>query len=254
MKIAIVGGTESWQQAPFEDKEWKIWVIANQLPQYDQKRVDLIFEIHNDFSNRPEGYAEAIASHKFPMIVGEHYPVKADHIQVFDFEASAKLMDYGGKLNLTSTPAYMISHALTEYHLKGETVEEIGLFGIDMAVDDTEYFYEQPCVKEWMGLARGHGIKIFIPEGCPIGAPHYSEGITANSPEAFGPFSEENFLELATMHQEQIDAISEQRDALRYKMEAHGGAKQAYERMAKTARAATAGQEFKNLTQTVRIL
>lgn len=254
MKIALVGGAESWQQAPFDDKSYQIWVIANQLPQYDQKRVDLIFEIHNDFSNREPGYAERVAGFNFPLIVGEHFPIKGDHIKTFDFEASKKLMDYGGQLNLTCSMAYMISHAISEYHNKGEKVEEIAMFGIDLAVNDTEYFYEQPCVKEWMGLARGYGIKITLPDGCPLGAPNYAEGITSNHPEGLGPYTEKNFLELASIHQKMMDELEEKRSQLLTKMQNHSGAIQNLKMLARTARATDGGQVIKTLTQTVRII
>lgn len=251
MKIAIVGGTESNALAPFDDKSWQIWIIGNQAQAYNGKRVSKIFEIHNDLSNRPPNYAQWLVDFNIPMIVGEEFPVKADHVQVFDFEASRKMMDYGGKLNLTSTPAYMISHALSEY---GDEVEEIGMWGVDMAVDDTEYFYEQPCVKEWMGYARAKGVKITLPEGCPIGAPKYNEGITGNKPKGIEPFTEDEFGKLAKMHNDSIAKLNQEIQERNNLIQAHGGAAQAYERMASTARAVAAGQDIGTLSQTVRVL
>ena len=49
-KIALLGGTETWKQAPFDDPEWEIWCLGNQLSLHQSyyQKIDLLFEIHND--------------------------------------------------------------------------------------------------------------------------------------------------------------------------------------------------------------
>ena len=246
-KIAIVGGSESWKQAPFDNKEWEIWVLGNQVQQFDHKRVDIIFEIHNDFSNRPDGYAKWLSDLNFPMVVGEGFGVEREGIEVFDFETARKMMD--GDF-LTSTPAYMTAYAL----YSRPDLEEISYWGIDMAVDDQEYFYEQPCMQRWLGYLKAKGIKITLPVGCPLGEPEYMEGVTANSPEPKHPYSEQDFLEIAKVHQDKMDEITREMAALENKRIGHDGARQAYTRLAKVGRATDAGQGFESLLQTLRVL
>jgi len=244
-KIAIVGGTESWEEAPFDDHQWEIWVLGNQVQMFDHKRIDMIFEIHNDFSNRESNYAEWLASLEFPMVVGEEYPIEGELIEKFDF---AKAREMIGGNNLTSTPAYMIAYA----HYARPDLEEIGFWGVDMAVDDTEYFYEQPCVKEWIGYSRGKGVKIFIPPGCPLGEPGYMEGVTGNKPEGKPPYTEQDFLAVAKRHADSIEKLQAQINEIQVRIHTHDGARQVYDKLAQVGRATDAGQEFGDLTQALR--
>jgi len=246
-RIAIVGGAKSWVNAPFDNKEWEIWVIGNQVNQYDNKRVDLIFEIHNDFSNRPEGYSHWLTSFEFNMVVGEGFPHESDLIETFDFKKANEMM--GGD-HLTSTPSYMTAYAL----YSRPDVEEIGYWGVDMAVDDQEYFYEQPSLQRWIGFCRGRDITVTLPEGCPLGPPDYMEGVTANKPEPQPPYSEKDFLDLANEHKVCYDRCVKQIGELELNKAQHNGAKQIYEKLAQVGRATDAGQHFGSLLQTLRTL
>jgi len=246
-KVAIVGGAESWEQAPFDDKSWEIWVLGNQVQQYDHKRIDLIFEIHNDFSNRQDGYPEWLANHKFPMVVGEKYPVDNEFTEVFSFDKARELMkgDY-----LTSTPAYMTAYAL----YSRPDIEEIGYWGCDMGVDNREYFYEQPVMQRWIGFCTAKGIKVTLPEGCPLGEPSYMEGVTANAPEPNHPFSEGDFMDMVMRHKEKQQQCTEDMKVLEIKHAQHDAAIQVYTKLAQVGRAVDGGQEFGKLTQTLRTM
>lgn len=254
MKIALLGGTNTWRQAPFSDPEWKIWVLGNQFSWHveHKEKIDLIFEIHNDLSNRPSDYPQNLASYKIPMIVGTEFPVREDHVSVFEFELARKLL--GGDY-LTSTPAYMMAMCclLRLGMIPGDKVTDIALYGIDMSVDDTEYFYEQPVMKEWIGFAKGIGIKIHMPKGCPLGRPNYIEGVTGNSNEGVAPFRVCDFQELIDLHNSKMEEKRQEIAKLNNDLQAHGGAVQAYERMLKVARARWGGQEI-IMKDTVRIL
>ena len=83
MKVAIVGGSPSSQMlAPFNDEEWQIWVLGNQLKDYEGKRVTRVFEIHDDLSDKDPNYPDWLNEQGYPMIVGEngvegkYYPEK----------------------------------------------------------------------------------------------------------------------------------------------------------------------------------
>jgi hypothetical protein len=242
MKIAIVCGSPASELlAPFDDGEWEIWALGNRINRYP--RVTRIFEIHDDLSEHGDAqkYAEFLAGLNIPMTVGEKFPVKAPHIEAFDFEQSKQLY---GSVYLTSSTAYMISKAISE----GAT--EIGLYGVDMAVDSHEYFWQRPCLEAWIGFAKAKGIKITIPPVSPVGRCDYVEGMGCGGKPDFSlpPFTQAEFLSLAAIHTEKIAAIKRQIDILRADLNTHDGCRQAYERLAKVARAVEAGNDIKNLT------
>jgi hypothetical protein len=62
------------------------------------------------------------------------------------------------RLYLTSTSAYMLALALYE-HLNGDTVDEMHMAGIEMAVG-TEYSLQKPCVEYWLGRLKGAGVDV----------------------------------------------------------------------------------------------
>lgn len=262
-KVALIGGTETYKQAPYDDPSWEKWCLGNQFSQHvhHKESIHRIYEIHNDLEDQQilackrkgeeppadiagwaRGYAGALESYQIPLVVGEQFPVKADHIKVFDFDSAAKLL--GGHY-LTSTPAYMMADCcLAKLGMVEEPpVTDIALYGIDMSTDDTEYFYEQPVMKEWIGFAKGIGIRIHLPKGCPLGAPNYIEGVTANSNEGQAPFRVADFQQIRDIHAESIRGIDAEIAALTLKKAGHDGARQVYERLMTVARAHWGGQQ-----------
>lgn len=248
-RIAIVCGAPSSEHlAPFADPEWEIWVLGNRLDRHKGRRVTRIFEIHDDLSEHgnAQAYAEWLVSHQIPMVVGEGFPVTAAHVQTFPFAAAEALY---GSLYLTSSTAYMMALAL----LEGAT--EIGVYGSDMSVDDFEYFWQRPCLEAWIGFAKGRGVRVTIPDVSPVGKSSHKEGVKSGGKPQFGkpPFTAEGFLAVAAMHGQKMDEKVAQIRNLEGAIQVHGGAKQAYERLAKVARAVEAGQDIASLTDTVRI-
>lgn len=238
MKICLVGGSPNWVNAPF-DSDFQIWVHGNQLDRFEGKRVDRIFEIHDDLSEHDDHYPEWISGFNLPTIVGKKFPVKADHIKVFPFEEATKLI--GG--HLTSTPAYMMALAILE------SATEIQIHGVDMAVDDHEYFYQRPSMYAWIGYAKGLGIKVDVFEKSPLFHDSYVEGVDQGGKPDFKkePFTEEAFLLCKKTHQQKINEYNRQISQLETLIHTHNGCLQTYERLAKVARGVEAGQ---NLTLT----
>jgi len=250
MKIALVGGCPASEYlAPFDDREWEIWVHGNQFNRHENRRVSKIFEIHDDLSEHSEGYAQWIASKKIPMIVGRGFPIKAKHISVFPFDKANALMGE----HLTSTPAYMMALAI----LSGAT--EIGVYGVDMAVDDHEYFHQRPVMYAWIGYARGLGIKVTIPKESSLFTDSYVEGMNSR-PDETPPFTEEQFLGMAKIHADriasyegEIRAIDAKVRELQTFIHSHDGARQCYVRLAKISRAIGSGVEVDSLIDTALI-
>lgn len=239
--LAIVNGAPSSEMlAPFADPEWEIWVLGNRVNRYP--RFDRVFEIHDDLTEHgdPLAYAQVLVGLGVPMVVGEGFPVSAPHVQRFDFEASRALF---GQTYLTSSTVYMLSQALRE----GYT--HIRLFGVDMAVDDHEYFYQRPCLEAWLGFARGRGIDIDVHQTSPAFKSDYVEGMGRGGKPDFScaPFTSRSFEAVASKHRAQIEAANGQIAALTAKIHTHSGAIQAYERMMKVARAIEMGNKVGNI-------
>jgi len=243
--IAIVCGAPSSEMlAPFDDESWEIWVLGNRLDKHLGHRVTRIFEIHDDLSEHadPQAYAAWLAQHEIPMVVGEAFPLREKHIEVFPFEAARKLF---GRTYLTSSSAYMMAYAI----LQG--AEKIGVYGVDMAVDDNEYFWQRPCMEAWIGFAKGKGIDVRIHEKSPVLRSDFVEGRgTGGKPDfSMPPFTQAELLGMAKQHADMVEQIKAEIEQLTLKINAHDGARQAYERLAKVARAIEAGQRVTSLTE-----
>lgn len=235
LRIAIVGGApSSCGLAPFSDASWQIWGMA--FRKDCLQRFDALFEIHESRPYAPPGYEAGLMSLGCELVTGKNFP---DGPNVTRFPL-AEALELGP---MTSSAAYMIALAI----LRG--ADEIGIYGCDMAVDDEEYFYQRPGVEALIGYARGKGIKVTIPEVSPL-AKGKTYGVDF-APGKLGIFSESEFMKLAQMHQEKKRQIDAQIERLQAQWRTHDGSAQAYERMAKTARAVGAGQILNSLADTV---
>lgn len=232
-KLAIIGGSPSAKLAPYHDPEFECWGLGNQADRHP--RIHKLFEIHDNLSEHPEGYAQWLVDTGIPLVVGDKFPVKADHVEIYPEADVGKLL---GSEYLTSSPAYMLAYAI----LKG--YKDIWFYGIDMAVDDHEYFKQRPCFEAWCGYAKGLGIELHFPPNCPVMNSSYKEGRDWGN-EQKGGFTEAAFLEMARVHR---DKIAEYERLIH----THSGSAQTYERLAKIARAAEAGQVI-NLTDGIVI-
>ena len=223
MKVAIVGGSPSEKFAPFDDPEWEIWVHGNQYNRHINRRVTRIFEIHENLSEHDPRYAQWLSDRHIPLIVSDKFPIEKDHIKVFPKEANVLE-------KLTSTPSYMMALAIYE----GAT--HISIYGVDMGVDNHEYFKQRPGMYAWIGYAKGLGIKVSIAEGSSLFRDPYDEGKDWNNPK--GPFTEKSFLDMVDLHQKKVDEYT-------MLVHTHSGCVQSYKRLAKVARALEAGQDVK---------
>lgn len=238
-KVAIVGGAPSSKHlAPFNDPEWQIWGLAFRT--VDLPRFDALFEIHEKRDYVKESYYTWLHSLKQEVVAARGFPA-APNVTIFPFDKIPPEMG----LYLTSSIAYMMALAI----IRGAS--EIALYGCDMAVDDDEYFRQRPCLEQWIGYAKGKGIKVTIPAQSPIGKSSYVYGMEDHNKG--GPFTEEQFMGLAKQHQKAMDEIDAQMRQMQSIWKTHDGARQAFERMAKAARAVHAGMDIKSLDDTVLV-
>lgn len=136
-KVAVLGFTDSWKLAPFNDLSWEIWGL-NELYMFIP-RWDRWFEIHSrklyeSDKARVSDHIERLKQMTCPIYMHEHhddiptsvkYPL--DEIGKFFPNPNPDTKPY-----ITNTISAMIALAIYE------GFEEIGIFGVDMA-HDTEY-------------------------------------------------------------------------------------------------------------------
>jgi hypothetical protein len=165
-KVAILGFTDSFKQAPFGDPTWEIWGL-NELYMLIP-RWSRWFEIHSRDvyeadKKRTSDHIYALRAMTVPVYMHQHY----DDIPMsvpYPLQAIAQAFPNpgaGGRPYLTNSIAYMLALAIAE------GFQEIGVFGVDMA-HDSEYQQQRPSCEYFIGIAQGRGIKVTIPPDCEL--------------------------------------------------------------------------------------
>ena len=159
-KIAIIGKcSNSRSDAPIDNRSWEIWGLAwDPLPVCHR-----YFEMHRNWRNFLGNPEDAEAHRRW--LAGQNVPVYMLE-QEHDIPASVKYPmdeiadDIGrtcyGTPYLESSIAYMMALALYE------KVDRIGIWGCDLSTGG-EYAYQRPNMEYLIGLARGRGIKVYVP-------------------------------------------------------------------------------------------
>ena len=168
LNVAIVGLSRSTHDdAPWSDPTWEkwglpwddgYWLWCNRL--FEMHALELIESV----PCRKPGYIDLLNSVEVPLYMQDEYK-EIQRSKRYPFEDVSKVTgDY-----FNSSIAYMLALAIYE------KADKIGLWGVDMAADE-EYFYQRPNIEYLLGLARGKGIEIYIPEESPI-LKFHGEGI-----------------------------------------------------------------------------
>lgn len=165
--VCIVGFAEATRGlANSEPKEVEIWGLN--LAHQFLTRWDRWFQIHpKDWQGReagPTGYFGRDPEHlKFlqscgvPVYTREVMPEIPTSI-AYPFDDVVKSQ---GARYFTSSVSYMLALALHE------KVDEIKLYGINLSAT-MEYHYQRACVEFWLGKALGQGVKVTLPNNCPL--------------------------------------------------------------------------------------
>lgn len=122
---------------------------------------DRLFEMHDlrllkSATCRKPDYLERLKSLDVQLFMQEAYQ-EIPNSMAYPFDEVSKVT--GGVFN--SSLAYMLAMAICE------RPAQIGIWGVDMEADD-EYGYQRPNFEYLIGLARGKGIKVTIPEKSPL--------------------------------------------------------------------------------------
>ncbi len=143
----------SRDMAPFDLPAYEIWGI-NELYQFIP-RAELWFELHKrdeiEITGRNHKHIEWLKAAKLPVFMQEHYP---DIPMSWRYPIEEITHIFGNYL--TNTISYMLAYAILQGY------GEIHVYGVDMA-QDREYGTQRPSCEYFIGLARGMGRKVFIP-------------------------------------------------------------------------------------------
>ena len=200
MKIAIIGFSESsYDDAPWEDNKWEKWGMP-----WDGKgweRYDRLFEMHSPVlwdSKMAEPFIEFWDGEKFHRKShrpDDYYPIDGEEGRLLEASNSTKhkvyaqtgitesnvkdnkgLITYPFKrvIKVTgcdyfqSSIAYALALAITEIKANDAIViAEIALYGVDVSPDQ-EWSYQRANIEYLIGVARGMGIEVTIPESSAL--------------------------------------------------------------------------------------
>lgn len=157
LKVAVIGLAESSHHlAPWGDSEWQKWCLA-----WDSRRfeADRAFEMHDwpllvAYESRQ--YIDRLSELDQVVMFDAYAQVRKSVAYPFDAVAKTIGGDY-----FCSSIAYMVALAIHE------GAEEIGIWGVDMDAGE-EYAYQRANMEYLIGLARGKGIKVTIPDVSPL--------------------------------------------------------------------------------------
>jgi hypothetical protein len=167
-KIAIIGtAPTSRGLAPYEDASYEIWACSpgnmGQVP-----RVTRWFELHDvGVSTNPEHRGWSIPYYKW--LNEQTFPVtmltKNDAIARADVYPIREMIAEFGRLWFSSSIAYMMALAIRE------KVDEIAIFGVDMAADQEHYTAQRAGCHRFMEIAGERGIAVKVPYESSLSRP-----------------------------------------------------------------------------------
>jgi hypothetical protein len=160
-KVAIVGfATETRHLAPFDQDTFEIWGVNN-IYSY-VSRVDVLFEMHDKnealtIKRHTDHYnwmkVEA-AKQKIPIYMLKHFEEIPTSIAYPISEIRAEFGDF-----FTNSIAYTIALAI---YMKYKEIHIYGVGSGDFSFG--EYLDQREGISYYIGLARGRGIFVFLPD------------------------------------------------------------------------------------------
>ncbi len=162
-KVAIVGTAMTFKDAPYGDPSWELWGLNdhwNNMP-----RATRWFEANYEAASKtPVSHSpnmvrlDWLKKCPIPVYMEKHYDdvpmsVRYPYEEINDWVGE---LDPCGREYFTNSVSYMIALAIYE------GFDVIHLYGVDMAVG-SEYEMQRPSCEFWIGIAKGQGIKLYIP-------------------------------------------------------------------------------------------
>ncbi len=160
-KVAIVGSaSSSLDMTPWQDRSFDIWALAWRRVE----RCTRFFDMHpvpRKSKNIPPKYLDYLANLNVPVYMQKTHvevpnSVEYPLVDVIEFFGNTLGKHVNGSY-FASSIAYLFCLAVYEGY------KEIYLYGIDL-IDEGEYAYQRPNMAYLVGVARGLGRTVFIPE------------------------------------------------------------------------------------------
>ena len=169
-KLAIIGCADSKDEVNFEDNDCEYWGVNNlflTMPRPWTRWFDLhtfthdgtqwLRKTHAEFRTQPiDKYLIGLQALNVPVYMQAANPVVTNAVIYPINEMIQKFGTY-----FTNTISYQIALAITE------GFQEIKIYGVDMAAD-SEYHHQRPSCEYFIGVARGMGITVYLPDTCDL--------------------------------------------------------------------------------------
>lgn len=184
-KIALIGSAPSSASiAPYGDPDWFIFGCSPGAYPIAGPRSDAWMENHRWEPQVPghvgtgqawftPEYCEFLARYKGTVWMSDPLPPEIPNAKAIPIQP---LIDKYGPFFMTSSLSWMFALAL-----ETPGVEEIGMWGVDMAANE-EYGYQRPGCQYFITLAVQRGIKVTIPPESDLLQPNYFYGVSENTP------------------------------------------------------------------------
>lgn len=169
-KVCIVGSSRATlDKTPRDRDDLQFWTLAWR----NEPCSDVKFDIHDvDQPNRnvPPDYRDWLRNSNVPVILQDQHPdvprsKRYPLGEVVTWLTRATAHEGSAANNngayFSSSIAYMVALAMFLQ------VSEIHIYGVDLT-DDTEYAHQRPNTEYLIGLARGMGIRVVIPDGSAL--------------------------------------------------------------------------------------
>lgn len=243
-RICILGFAPSKTEAPYADTSWEIWGVNDVYAHVP--RTDATFELHHlqNLGNRRNPNYEKWMTQGCPSGPKPTTPIFMiapnpawPTAQAFPFEQVRMYYNQAhGSDYFTSSIAWMLALAVLELTEDvtlpdGRQVRlakpgcELSMFGVDMAAD-SEFASQRPAVEYYTGLARGMGLKVFVPSTSDICKSTSVYGVGTTAPLAIkARLKIEEITQQKVQIMQQQQAIQAQAMQLQYQLGTADGAK-----------------------------
>ena len=160
-KLAIVGASalDEDERPPLDDPDWDVWgcnsLWRKHLDRKGMFRADAWFEMHPIDVQTPQELRDMVDCPVNLYVLSNE--VLENHW--IEYPLNVVRRRFGERDYFTNTFAYQIALALTKDY------REIGLWGVELWQGSTrEARIELPCLEYWLGVAKGRGVTIALPD------------------------------------------------------------------------------------------
>jgi hypothetical protein len=160
-KVCIVGFTDHRTEAleaPYNDGTWELWGL-NELYRYmPVEKFHRWFEIHGRaYLEKDDDGKKHMKDLGTAFTIPVYMQQRWDDIPASVMFPKDELVQRLGSSYWTNCPAWMIGMAIAMGY------KAIHMVGVDMA-QDSEYAEQRPCCEHWLGVAKGMGVDIKVPD------------------------------------------------------------------------------------------